>query len=270
MSEPLFSKRGGYRKLDTFMLATLIYYATVAFCRKHITSSRQQEQMTQAGRSGRQNIAEGSERSSTSTETEIKLTDVARASLVELMLDYEDFINLGGHHPWRDDAPESVAIRSLHLKRLDATEHVAHEFSKVAAENRALFAPWLESDDPLVVANALVRLCNRADWLLRKQLDALGERFLDQGGMREKMTRVRLEARDAETPKCPKCGKPMRLRTVKKGPTTGEQFWGCTGFTAGCHSTLPLNKKGDSNRIENNLSSRIESNRQDSIRIDNV
>jgi len=110
MTEPLFSKRGGYRKLDSFMLATIIYYTTVEFCRAYITSGRQQEQMIQAARSGRQNIAEGSERSATSSETEIKLTDVARASLAELQLDYEDFINLSGHRPWQDDAPESVAL----------------------------------------------------------------------------------------------------------------------------------------------------------------
>ena len=258
MGESIFTKRGGYRKLDTFMLATLIYYATVEFCRRHVTGSRQIEQMTQAGRSGRQNIAEGSERSSTSTETEIRLTDVARASIVELMLDYEDYINLGGHHPWSDDAPESRAIQGIHLKRLGTNENVAHEFSKVVAENRAMFAQWLASDDPLVVANALVRLCNRADWLLRKQLDALGERFLEHGGMRAKMTRVRMEARDAETPKCPKCGKPMRMRTVKNGPTAGEQFWGCSGYTEGCRATLPIKENIDSNR---DTSTRVDSNR---------
>ena len=76
MSESLFTKRGGYRRMDTFMLATIVYYATVEFCRKHVRSNRQAEQMQQAGRSGRQNMAEGSERAATSTQTEMTLTDV--------------------------------------------------------------------------------------------------------------------------------------------------------------------------------------------------
>ena len=84
MSESLFVKRGGYRRMDTFMLATIIYYGTVEFCRRHIRSHRQVEQMEQAARSGRQNLAEGSERAATSTQTEMTLTDVARASLAEL------------------------------------------------------------------------------------------------------------------------------------------------------------------------------------------
>ena len=230
MQNPLFSKCGGYRKLDTFMFTTILYYTTVEFCRKHITSGRQQEQMIQAARSGRQNIAEGSERSSTSCETEIKLVDVARASLVELQLDYEDFINLSGRHPWRDDAPESVALRDIRLKRLDSDDNVVHDFSRMVTENRALFAEWLSSHDPLVVANAMVRLCQRTNRLLRKQLDSLGERFVEEGGFTEKMTRVRIEARDAEAPACPECGKPMRKRTAKHGTRAGEGFWGCADY----------------------------------------
>ena len=237
MTTPLFNRRGGYRRLDTFMLATLVYYATVEFCKAHIKSGRQQEQMTQAARSGRQNIAEGSERSATSTETEIKLTDVARASLAELQLDYEDFINLAGHHPWPDDAPESRELWRLRLERMNDGEYSAHHFSKTVAENRAMFAGWLNPADPLRMANALVRLCERADFLLRKQLDGIGERFAEEGGFREQMTRVRLEARDAQNPACPKCGKPMRKLKAKTGPNTGKEFWGCTGFQEGCRGT---------------------------------
>jgi len=246
MPDPLFSEHGGYRKLDTFMLATIIYYATTDFCRAFITSSRQSEQMTQAARSGRQNIAEGSERASTSTETEIKLTDVARASLVELQLDYEDFINLCGQRPWRDDAPDSVAIRTTHLKRLDYEKNVMHEFSGVVAENRASFARWLESDDPLIRANALARLCYRAVWLLRKQLDALGERFIQEGGFTEKMSHARLEVRDAKqqeegAPVCPECGNPMRKMTAKRERNAGNEFWSCTGYPD-CKGTRSLEK----------------------------
>jgi four helix bundle suffix protein len=234
MPEPLFSKRGGYRRLDTFMLATIIYYGTVEFCRKYIRSSRQIEQMVQAARSGRQNMAEGSERAATSTQTEIQLTDVARASLAELQLDYEDFINTQDQHPWKDDATESLAIKAIRLERTPAGENIIHNFSRTVAQNRALFDKWLKSDDPVVVANAMVRLCDRADFLIRKQMSAQGECFLEQGGFKERMTRCRVAAHDKattpESPACPKCGEPMRLRNVRKGPRAGGQFWGCVNF----------------------------------------
>jgi len=253
MSEPLFSKHGGYRRLDSFMLATIIYYSTVGFCRRFGITGRQQEQMVQAARSGRQNIAEGSKRSATSAATEINLTDVAQASLAELMLDYEDYINLSGQLPWSDDDPNSEALRTIRLKRLESDRSQAHEFAKVVAENRALFARWLESDDAIVRANALVRLCDRADWVIRRQLAALGERFIEEGGFKEKMTRARLETRDTETPKCPDCGKPLRKRAAKKGSHAGSEFWGCTGypdctFTRNLDDTRPTPTQGDSNR----------------------
>ena len=233
MPEKLFSKCGGYRRLDSFMLSTIIYYATVVFCRAHVKSGRQQEQMTQAARSGRQNIAEGSERSATSIETEIKLTDVARASIAELQLDYEDFINMNGGHPWSEDAADCREIWRLELARLGPGSYDVRGFSKCVAENRKKFAKWLESDDPELVANALIRLCERMDHLIRRQLASLGERFVEEGGFREKMTRVRLAARDEpaatqeETPKCPTCGKPMRKREAK---SDGKPFWGCSGY----------------------------------------
>lgn len=239
MQENLFANRGGYRQLDTFMLATIIYYTTVEFCRKHVTGNRQIEQMVQAGRSGRQNLAEGSERAGTSTQTEMTLTDVARASLAELQLDFEDFINLRGGTPWKDDDPESREIRLIRLDRTVMDTDVIHNFSVAVAGNREKFARWLQHDDPLVVANALVRLCVRADYLIRKQLTALGEAFLEQGGFRERLTRRRESARaNPDAPACPKCGKPMRLRQARRGPNAGHPFWGCTGYPD-CEEILP-------------------------------
>lgn len=241
MPEALFSKRGGYRRLDTFMLATVIYYATVEFCRAHVKSSRQIDQMVQAARSGRQNIAEGSERSSTSTETEIRLTDVARASLAELQLDYEDFLNLSGRHPWSEDDPACKAVWAVRLERLPHDHYGAHHFSKLVAENRERFSRWLNPQDPFTMANALISLCDRADWLLRKQIDALGSRFSQEGGFKEKMTRVRIEARNL--PECPQCGKPMRKRVAKKG---GDSFWGCAAYPE-CTGTRPCDRKDGKN-----------------------
>jgi four helix bundle suffix protein len=231
MPEALFSKRGGYRRLDTFMLTTIIYYGTVAFCGKHIDSHRQVEQMVQAGRSGRQNMAEGSERAATSMQTEMQLTDVARASLAELQLDFEDFINMRGQTPWRDDDPNSLEIKAVRLERPPPGPNIIHNFSRTVAQNQAKFDQWFASDDPVIVANAMIRLCDRADFLIRKQLTAQGESFLEEGGFKERLTRCREAARaEPEAPACPKCGGPMRLRSARKGPRSGGKFWGCTNY----------------------------------------
>ena len=231
MSEALFTKRGGYRRMDTFMLATIIYYGTVAFCRRHIKSRRQVEQMEQAGRSGRQNLAEGSERAATSTQTEMTLTDVARASLAELQLDFEDFINMHGQTPWCDDDPNSLAIKAIRLERTPPGPNIIHNFSRTVAQNRAKFDKWLLAEDPVTVANAMVRLCDRADFLIRKQLAAQGDRFLEDGGFKERLTRCREAARvEPDAPTCPKCGEPMRLRSARKGPRAGGKFWGCANY----------------------------------------
>lgn len=234
MAHPLFTPHGGYRTLDTFMLATIIYYGTVAFCRKYIQSGRQTEQMVQAARSGRQNIAEGSERSATSTHTEIQLTDVACASLTELQLDYEDFIHFSGTDPWADDDENSLLIKQLRLDRMQHGPDEILRFSQAVRAEKAKFDRWLKSDDPAVIANAMVRLCDRTCFLLRRQLAAQGERFVEEGGFKERMATERNKAKDEahDTPACPKCAAPMRMRTVRKGPRTGETFWGCSKYPA--------------------------------------
>ncbi|MEI8164797.1 MAG: four helix bundle suffix domain-containing protein [Chloroflexales bacterium] len=233
MPEPLLVKRGGYRRMDTFMLATIVYYATVAFCRQHIRSNRQVEQMVQAARSGRQNLAEGSERAATSSQTEMTLPDVARASLAELQLDYEDFINMCGQTPWLDDDPDSLAIKAIRLEQTPPGKDIIHNFSLAVAANRKKFDKWLASDDPVTVANGMVRLCDRADFLIRRQLAAQGEHFLEEGGFKERLTRCRAMARaEPAAPACPKCGEPMRLRNARKGPRAGGKFWGCTNYPA--------------------------------------
>lgn len=104
--EPLIPKHGGYRKLKSFQLAQLCYDVTVRFCERYVDrKSRTYDQMVQAGRSGTQNIAEGSEASGTSKKSELKLTNVARSSLEELALDYEDFLRHRGLPLWEEDDP---------------------------------------------------------------------------------------------------------------------------------------------------------------------
>ncbi len=118
--EPLIPKHGGYRKLKSFQLAQLVYDITVRFCERYISKfSRTRDQMVQAARSGVQNIAEGSQASGTSKKTELKLTNVARASLEELKLDYEDYLRQGGFALWAEDEPLRKALVQRRCRTAD-------------------------------------------------------------------------------------------------------------------------------------------------------
>jgi len=245
MQQPLIRKHGGFRKLTSFMMATIIYHGTVSFCRRFVKRSRQTDQMIQAARSGRQNIAEGSERAGTSTETEIQLTDVARASLVELLLDLEDFLLFQGVLPWSEESPEAKAVSAVQVGHFDFCGDISHAFGKQVFEEKAKFARWLDADDPTMVANALINLCHRTLYFLRRQVDALGQRFLEEGGFREHMRRCREETRvqGEEAPECPDCGKPMRRCMARSGANAGKPFWGCSTYPA-CRGTREMETEG--------------------------
>ena len=237
----LFDKHGGYRKLDSFTLATVIQLGTWRFCEKFLNRTndpcgRQFDQMTQAARSGRANVMEGSERAGTSKGTEMRLTDVARASLAELKGDYEFWLLKRKKVPWKIPSPEAQAVFGVRLDPNPLKEGDGlHESATYVLAQHAKFAKWLESDDPDVAANALLILLNRTLNVLGRQLESQGEKFKEEGGFRERMTTVRLEEREkqnaaAGTPACPECGKPMRKRTAKAGKNAGQAFWGCAGF----------------------------------------
>jgi len=232
-----FSPNSGYRRLDSWVLASIAQFATYRFCEKFLDrrldpTGRQYDQMTQSARSGKVNISEGSARAATSTETEMKLTDVARASLSELQSDYEDWLMRRDCAPWPKDSPDAKAVRET---RLDPTnygaDYVRDSCLHVIAQQKK-FARWLESGDPEIVANALIIIIDRAILTLSRQLDWQGANFEKSGGFREKLTAVRVEARakDENAPACPDCGKPMRRRKAKTGPNAGKEFWGCTGY----------------------------------------
>ena len=236
----LFDKHGGYRKLDSFTLATIVQMANWRFCerfldRRNDPTGRQFDQMTQAARSGRANIAEGSERAATSRETEMKLTDVARASLAELKNDYEFWLLRRGQAPWKTDAPEALAVFETKLDPNPLREGDGlHESALYTLAQYKKFAHWLDADDPDLVSNVILILLNRVLNMLNRQLVAQGEKFKEQGGFRERLTAARIEERDrqeaAEAPLCPECGKPMRRRTAKSGKNAGKPFWGCTAY----------------------------------------
>lgn len=238
MSE-LFDKHGGYRALHSFTYATLVHLGTISFCKRFISYrddplGKTVGQMVGAARSGRQNIIEGSERAATSKETEIKLTDVARASLGELLGDLEIFLAERGVIPWSKHSDEPARIRAIRLEPFVHTDDELHDYWAYFARVRAVFAPWLDHADETVVANALIVLIQRAMALLAGQVRRQGTEFEQHGGFRERMRQRRLDARDgvADAPPCPECGKPMRLRQARSGTHAGESFWGCGDYPA--------------------------------------
>lgn len=180
MERPLLPPHGGYRKLRSFQAAQLAYDATVAFCNLHISrGSRTHDQMVQAARSGVQNIAEGSVASATSKKTEIKLTNVARASLEELALDYEDFLRQRNLAVWPKDSALSKKVRA----KLEAGAFTADKVPLCTPE---------------VAANTLLCLINQASFLLARQLARLERDFLREGGFTEKLYRTRKQERRSD------------------------------------------------------------------------
>jgi four helix bundle suffix protein len=248
---------GGYRKLRSFQTAAIIYEGTVAFCRRFVDPrSRTHDQMVQAARSGKQNIAEGSRAGATSSRSEVHLTNVARASLDELLLDYEDFLRQRKLPQWAKDCPEARAVRELGRRRPDPTDRTDRTDP---SELRRPYANWLEHQDPGVVANTLICLIHQASYLLDRQVAALERAIVHGGGYREQLTAARLAERQRKAstpadrtdpsggtdrsdqalpPTCPQCREPMIQRTVRQGKNTGSRFWGCSGYP-GCKGTRP-------------------------------
>ncbi len=228
---------GGYRRTASFQTATLIYDATYWFCEKFLDSrSRTVDQMIQAARSGRQNIAEGSRAAATSSQTELRLLNVARASLEELLLDYEDYLRHRRLPQWEADCAEARSVREV-PQRWRGQGDPSDSLDLSDQQRWELYAPWLDHADPSVRANATICLIHQANYLLDQQLVALERAFIEDGGYSEQLAAARLERRKRDqsdpsdpTPRCPQCGKLMVLRTAKAGQHAGRQFWGCTGY----------------------------------------
>ena len=251
---------GGYRKLRSFRAATIVYDGTVAFCDRFLDKrTRTVDQMVQPARSGRQNIAEGSRASAGSSQTELRLVTVARASLDELLLDYEDFLRQRHLRQWDKNSSEAQAVREVgrHLDQSDRSD-------PTDSSDRDAYAAWLDHTDPAVVANALICLIHQANYLLDQQIAALERRFVEDGGYSEQLAAARIAERQrqqqrpptpaAPSPACPLCGKPMVLRTARKGAQTGSQFWGCTGYPE-CRGTRPLDESAESQRSDGSVGS---------------
>lgn len=177
----LIPPHGGYQELQSFKMAEIVYDATVAFCNRFIDRrSRTHDQMVQAARSGRQNIAEGSMASGTSKKTELKLVGVARASLEELLLDYQDFLRQRGLRLWTKDHPRARSTRDLCYRK---------------DRSCSTYRPYIEKAPPEVAANTMVCVIHQTNYLLDQQLRALETGFLEQGGFTERLYRTRVQVR---------------------------------------------------------------------------
>jgi len=177
----LVPAHGGYRKLQSYQMAQLVYDATVKFCDRFIDrKSRTHDQMVQAARSGTKNIAEGSQVSGTSKKMELKLVGVARGSLEELLGDYEDFLRQRGLELWGKEHGTAQAVRRLAYK----TDRTYKTYST-----------YIENAPPEVAANTAICLIHQANYLLDQQKRQLEKAFLEEGGFTERLYRVRQQAR---------------------------------------------------------------------------
>ena len=178
--EKLIRPSGNYRKLLSYQKTEVIYEMTYYFCQKYLQKGdRTVDQMVQAARSGKQNIIEGCAASSTSAKTEIKLVNVAKASLQELLEDYQDYLKTRGHRQWEEGSTEWEAMRQLGREHNDAS----------------FFMNLCASRPPETIANMAIILIHQADYLLFKQLERIGRDFAEGGGFSERMTRIRKENR---------------------------------------------------------------------------
>ena len=172
---------GGYEDLLSFRKARIVYDGTLRFCQRFLDKrDRTADQMVQAARSGKQNILEGCMASGTSKETEIKLVNVARASLEELLEDYRDFLRTRCYPIWEKGSREALFAR-----KIGAKPDVSYES----------YGTYIDTRPPEIVANILICLIHQTNYLLDQQLRALEKAFLKEGGLRERMTRARVEAR---------------------------------------------------------------------------
>lgn len=232
----MIRKSGGYRQLATFQTATIIYDATVWFCEKFVDRrSRTFDQMVQAARSGRQNIAEGSRAAATSSQTELRLVNVARASLEELLLDYEDFLRHRRLEMWALNSAEARAVRNVPRVFREKQSDRSNLTDLTDQQRYALYARWLDHAEAAVRANALICLIHQTNFLLDQQVAALEKQFVVEGGYSELLAAERLKERQKQrcsgpVPDCPKCAKPMVLRTARSGRRSGQSFWGCSAY----------------------------------------
>ncbi len=235
----LLLPHGGYRKLRSYKVATAVYDATVVFCRRFFPHDRRMsDQMVQAARSGVRNISEGSGAAATSRKSEMKLTNVARASLAdELLPDYESFLRQQGLRIWAKESRQARAMRAR-LYQDYAESLPAAPAGTLRLTGLSGLADFVAKAEPELAGNAMLCAVHQTVYLLNRQLKSQGRSFLENGGFTERLYHQRQQSRAAaqDAPACPACGKPMQRRTARR---TGEAFWGCTRYPD-CRGTRPV------------------------------
>lgn len=200
----LIPPHGGYRKLLTYRLGVLIYDATVAFCDRYINRrERTYDQMVQAARSGVANIVEGSEASATSKKTELKLTNVAKASQEELLFDYQTFLRQNALPEWSADSPQALLVRQSRPQTLDDLRQLmavlVSDKSDKSDPSALCSAVASKSDIKAEVAgNVMICLINQETFLLNRQITRLAAEFEQEGGFTERLYRVRSATRQKQ------------------------------------------------------------------------
>ncbi len=236
MSSEFLRHKGNYRELRCFQLAEHLFDITFVFCERFIKpGDRTKDQMIQAARSIKQNIAEGSCAAAMSTQSEMLLTNVGKSSQQELLLDFEDYLITRGLRKWK------LGDRNLENVRSNLKNRMSREFMIEKAKG------W--SDE--TIANVAITLIHQCDKMLAGLLEHQKRQFLQNGGIKEQMTKARLDARmnqdcqssqsTQSSPACPKCGKPMLKRMQRKGQQQGREFWGCSDYP-NCNGTRPVNE----------------------------
>ena len=217
MADGFIPVHGGYQSLLSYQKAEIVYDATVRFCARFLDKrDRTVDQMVQAARSGKQNIVEGSMASGTSKETELKLTNVARASLEELLTDYRDFLRTRDAPEWDKNSPEAQYVRKLSAGRIappgggNGTKGTSATYDGAPAPTSpksqaphgpvtfGAFRQFFETRPPEVLANIAICLIHQTNYLLDRQIRQLEQAFLKEGGLRERMTRARLQQREKD------------------------------------------------------------------------
>ena len=178
----LIPPHGGFRNLQSYQMSEIVFDATTVFCNRLIPKrSRTHDQMVQAARSGKQNIAEGSMASGTSKKTELKLIGVARASLEELLLDFQDFLRQKGLPLWGKEHPSAKKVRSLCYRK---------------DRSYLTYKTYIEVSLPEIAANTMICLIHQTNYLLDQQLRVLEKDFLKERGFTERLYRARSQVRN--------------------------------------------------------------------------
>lgn len=237
MANDFLANKGNYRDLRCFQLAEHLFDITFVFCERFLSpGDRTKDQMIQAARSIKQNIAEGSSAASMSTQSEMFLTNVGKSSQQELLLDYEDYLVTRGLSKWKLEEERLKNVREALKQKMD------REYMIQKARS------WNDE----TIANVAITLVHQCDRMLAGLLAYQKEQFLQNGGVKEQMTKARLDFRNNQNtlrtpsaqssqkvPTCPLCGRPMRKRTQKNGIHPGSQFWGCSAYPS-CNGTINI------------------------------